>query len=284
MTANLRYLALGVLLFGGVWPISKDALRDATPLWFALNRAGLAAVVSALLLAAMGRLRLPGRADAPTVLAVGGLQLGCFFALMHIALGVLPAGRSAILGNVTVYWLVPLSVWLLHERVSPRRWAAAMLGLAGAFVLMTPWRWHAGTGEALGYAMLLGASLCWSLAIIVTRARPPQRSIWELLPFCFGLAALLLAPLVAWREPAGGIGAGALWQALFVGGFAAPIGTWATTEAGRRLPGAVVAVGFLLVPALGVALATLWLGEPLGWDVLAGGALIVLSVLLAVRG
>jgi drug/metabolite transporter (DMT)-like permease len=55
-------------------------------------------------------------------------------------------------------------------------------------------------------------------------------------------------------------------------------------EAGRRLPGAVASVGFLLVPAFGVTLGAVWLGEPVGWDVIAGGALIVASVVLAARG
>jgi fatty-acyl-CoA synthase len=44
LTHPLGYLVISVLLFGGVWPVSKDALQDATPLWFALNRAGMAAV------------------------------------------------------------------------------------------------------------------------------------------------------------------------------------------------------------------------------------------------
>ena len=65
---------------------------------------------------------------------------------------------------------------------------------------------------------------------------------------------------------------------------AAPVGTWATIEAGRRLSGMLASLGFLLVPLLGVVLATTWLGEPLGWDLLAGGALIVLSVAIAARG
>jgi drug/metabolite transporter (DMT)-like permease len=285
VTQALRYLLISVLLFGGAWPISKDALRDATPLWFALNRAGLAAIVSALLLAVLGRLRWPGRRDMPTVIAVGLLQLGCFFALMHIALGILPAGRSAILGNVTVFWLVPLSVWFLGEKVSPQRWLAAGLGLAGVAVLMAPWQGMAGGGDALpGYAALLGASLAWSIAIIITRRFPPQRSILELLPFCFALGALLLAVVALWREPDGGIGPGALWHALFIGGIAAPIGTWATIEAARHLPGVLAAVGYLLVPTLGVVVSSLWLGESLGWDVLVGGALIVVSVLVAVKG
>ena len=285
MKHPLGYLIISVVLFGGVWPISKDALRHASPLWFALNRAALAALVTGLALAALGRLKWPARADLPAVLALGLLQLGGFFALMHLALGILPAGRSSILGNVTLFWLIPLSVWLLGEKVSPRRWWAAGLGLCGVTVLMAPWEWAATSpAVVLGYAMLLCCSLMWSLAIIVTRRWPPSRSVLELLPFCFALAALLVAPIAVWREPQGGIGPGAWWQAAFVGGVAGPIGTWATIEAGRRLPGTIVSLGFLMVPALGVVVSSLWLGETLGLDVLLGGGLIVASVLVAVKG
>jgi drug/metabolite transporter (DMT)-like permease len=52
-------------------------------------------------------------------------------------------------------------------------------------------------------------------------------------------------------------------------------------EVGRRLPGAVASVAFLLVPAFGVFVSTLWLGEPFGWDMMLGGGLIVGSVILA---
>lgn len=278
----MRYLALAVLLFGTVWPISKHALQHATPLWFALNRAGMAAVSAALLLALLRRLRLPARADVPAVLGVGLLQLGGFFALTHIALGVLPAGRTAILSNVTVFWLIPLSVWLLGEKVSALRWGAVALGVLGTAVLMAPWRGQG--GDLLGYLLLLGASLSWSVAIIITRLYPPQRPVLELLPWCFALGALLILPLALLLEPGGGIGGPAWPQAAFVGAIAAPIGTWATVEAGRRLPGTIAALGFLLVPALGVLVSALWLGETLGWDVLLGGALIGASVVLAARG
>jgi drug/metabolite transporter (DMT)-like permease len=294
--AGLRYLSVSVVLFGGIWPITKDALlHGATPLWFALNRAGLATLASAVLLLAMRRLRRPVRDDLPCIVGVGLLQLGGFFALTHLALEFVPAGRTAILCNVTVFWLVPLSMLALGERVSARQWWAAGVGLLGVVALMAPWTLLAaappdGTGGpgplAMlgGYALLLGASLSWSLAIIVTRRLPPRRPVLELLPWCFGIGALLILPLALLREPDGGIARGALWQAIFVGAVAAPIGTWATIEAGRRLPGIVAAVGFLAVPALGVLLSNLWLGEALGWDVLVGGALIVASVWLAARG
>jgi len=278
---GLRYLAVSVVLFGGIWPITKAALAHATPLWFATSRAGLASLVCALLVTAMGRLRWPTRADMPAVLALGLLQLGGFFALSHVALDYVPAGRTAILANVTVFWLIPLSMLVFGERVSRAQWWAVAAGLLGVVILMQPW---AMGGEAVGYLMLLGCSLLWSLAILVTRRFRPQSSILQLLPFAFGLGAVLLAALALWREPVGGIGWPSLPHALFIGIVAAPLGTWATVEAGRRLSGTMASVGFLLVPLLGVTIATLWLGEPVGWDLLAGGALIALSVLLVARG
>jgi drug/metabolite transporter (DMT)-like permease len=286
--AGLRYLAVSVLLFGGIWPVTKHAFAHATPLWFALNRAGLAALVSALLLAALGRLRPPGPADLPAVAAIGLLQLGSFFALTHLALDFVPAGRTAILSNVTVFWLVPLSVLFLGDRVSPRQWAAAAVGLLGVLALVAPGAAAPGgtgpTGLFAGYALLLGASLAWSVAILVTRRVPPRRPVLELLPWCFGLGALLLLPLALLREPEGGIGREAWPHAAFVGAVAAPVGTWATIEAGRRLSGMLASLGFLAIPAFGLALSNLWLGEALGWDVLLGCALILGGVAIAARG
>jgi drug/metabolite transporter (DMT)-like permease len=287
--AGLRYLSVSVLLFGGIWPITKHALdAGASPLWFALNRAALGTLAAALLLLALRRLRLPSRADLPTVLAVGLLQLGGFFALTHVALDFVPAGRTAILCNVTVFWLIPLSVWVLGERVSALQWWAVGVGLLGVFALMAPWSLLDAEGPAAlamlpGYGLLLAASLVWSVAILITRRFPPRQPVMELLPWCFGVGALLLLPLALARAPGGGIPPAALGHALFVGAVAAPLGTWGTIEAGRRLPGVVASVGFLAVPALGVLLSHLWLGEKMGWDLAVGGVLIAASVWMAAR-
>lgn len=284
----IQLLLLSVVLFGGVWPITKHAYAHATPLWFGFSRAALAALSGAILLALLGRLRLPRGGDLPGLAAIGLLQIGAFFALAHVALSLVPAGRTAILGNVTIFWLVPLSVLVLGERVSPRRWWAAGLGLAGVAVMMSPWGmdWRA-PGAILGHALLLAASLCWSLAILLTRLYPPRAPIVELIPWVFALGALLILPFALWREPVsagGGIGPGAWWIAGFIGLFAAPIGTWATVEAGRHLNAVVASVGFLMVPLVGLLLATTWLGEPLGWDLILGGGLVVISVIVAARG
>ncbi|WP_245903512.1 DMT family transporter [Humitalea rosea] len=282
--ADLRLLAIAILLFGLAWPITKHAMLDATPLWFAAVRSLGAAGISSLLLGLRGRMVWPARQDMPTVLGVGFFQLAVFFALAHLAVMLTSAGRTAILANVITPWLVPLSVLVLKERVSPQRWAAAILGLAGVAALAGPWAVNWSSPEALmGNGMLLLAALSWTISILITRARPPEHSIAELLPWCFGLSALFLVPLAMWREPHGGIGPASYWQAAWVALVVAPIGTWSVIEIGRRLPGAVSSVAFLLVPAAGVVTAAIWLHEPVGWDLLAGGLLIAAGVIVAAR-
>jgi len=281
----LRLLLLSVLLFGGVWPFTKAAFAHATPLWFAFSRAALASLAAMVLMAALGRLRWPARADRVAVLAIGLLQIGAFFALAHVALSQVPAGRTAILANVTIFWLVPFSVLLLGERVSKQRWLAAGVGLLGVSVMMGPWAidWGA-PGVVFGHGLLLACSLCWSLSILLTRLYPPRSPMVDLLPWIFLAGTLVILPVALWREPAGGVGPGAWLTAGFIGLIAAPIGTWATVEAGRHLNAVVASVGFLMVPLVGLVLATTWLGEALGWDLILGGALVVLSVLLAAKG
>ncbi len=166
------------------------------------------------------------------------------------------AGRTAIISAVVTYWLIPLSVLVLGEKVPPHRWAAAGLGLAGVAALAGPWAvdWGDST-QLLGHLMLVVAALFWTLAIITTRRFPPASPIFELLPWCFVLATLLILPFALVLEPDGGIHGPSWPYMLYIGLIVAPIGTWCVIEVGRRLPGAVASVAFLLVPAFGVTVS-----------------------------
>jgi drug/metabolite transporter (DMT)-like permease len=165
------------------------------------------------------------------------------------------------------------------------RWGAVALAMLGVAIMLGPWAidWQA-PGAVAGHALLLGASLSWSVAIVLVRRFPPVSPMIDLLPWSFSLATLILGTAALLREPGGGIGMEAWPHAAFIGLLAAPIGTWAVIESGRHLNAVLASVGFLLVPVLGLGLATTWLGEPLGWDLILGGVLIMGSVVMAARG
>ncbi|MBN8897990.1 MAG: DMT family transporter [Rhodospirillales bacterium] len=279
---GLAQLLASVVLLSSAWPLTKIAIgAGATPIWFAEGRAVLSGLVAAAILAARGRLRLPQRADLLALFAVGALQLGGYFALAHEAVAWVPAGRTAILANTTTIWVVPLSLIFLREAIPLRRWIAAGLGLAGVAVLINPWAidWRV-SNVLIGHAFLLGAALSWSIAILVTRVARPQLSMFELLPWCFLVAAVILAPVVALRAPHGTIGhAHSAWLSLaYIGLIAGPLGTWCVMEATAKLPTVVSSVGFLTTPAVSLILANLVLQEPFTPDLLLGAALIMVGV------
>src|ERR1700729_2375262 len=118
LTAGLVQLAVSVVLLSSAWPLTKIALAaGSTPLWFAEGRAVLSGLVASTLLLVSGRFRLPARGDLSVVFAIGGLQLGVYFALAHEAVAWVPAGRTAILANTTTIWIVPLSLVFLREAI-----------------------------------------------------------------------------------------------------------------------------------------------------------------------
>ncbi len=282
---GLVQLLASVVLLASAWPLTKTAIAaGATPIWFAEGRAVLSGIIASIMLIAFGGFRRPTRPDMPAILAIGGLQLGLYFALAHEAALWVQAGRIAILANTTTIWVVPLSLIFLRESIPVRRWIAAGIGIAGVIVLVDPLDVdYANLNTLIGQLLLLGAALSWSVAIIVTRATRPAQSMFALLPWCFLIASVMLAPLLVWHAPNGTLGHQPIcWIALgYIGLIAGPLGTWCVMEATAKLPVLVSSLGFLTTPAVSLLIATVLLHEPLTPDLLAGSALIMGGVAVA---
>lgn len=282
--AALIYLAVAVVLLSSAWPVTKNAItQGASPMWFAVGRAGFSALSAFVLLAALRRLRLPRMRDMPAMLAVGVLQIAGFFGFAHAGAEFVPAGRTAVLANVTTLWIVPLSILVLHERIPPKRLLAAALSMAGVVVLTGPWAidW-ADPHVVLGYILLQGAALCWSAAIVIVRRYPPRATMLEVLPWSFAVATIILAPIAALtQDGVGQWGMPAIAGMAYIGLFAGPTATWCIMEVTTRLPSMVSSIGFLASPVLGLLLSAWWLGEALTLDLLIGGGFILTGALAA---
>ncbi|MBV8456899.1 MAG: DMT family transporter [Acetobacteraceae bacterium] len=281
----MAVLLLSVVFLSSAWPLTKLAIgHGAAPLWFAEGRALLSGLTAAVLLAAGGRMVLPVRQDLPGVVSVGLFQLAAFFAFAHLAVAWVPAGRTAVLANTTTIFVVPLSVVVLGETITPRRWLATAVGLAGIALLVGPWAIDWASRRALiGNAFLLCAALSWAVALITVRRAPPRHSMFELLPWCFLLGSLALLPAVLVEEPRAVLGQGAAaWgPLLYVGLLAGPLGTWGVMEAAMLLPTVVSSIGYLATPAVGILLSAWILGEPITPDLVGGTVLILAGVGLA---
>ena len=250
------------------------------PVWAVAIRTAIGAAALVILSLVTGRLTRPPRADWPVLVSITLLHMVGFTALSSVGLGLVPAGRSAVLAYTTPLWVVPGASLFLGERLTPRRLLGVVIGLVGLVVLFNPaaldWTQPA---IVLGNVAILVAALLWAGAILHIRGHRWQSTPFDLLPWEMLLATLVLIPLAwvvagppafEWTPPL---------AALFVyaGLPGSALAYWASAMAGRRLPAVTTSLGLLATPVISVVLATLWLGE-------RPGASLLIAVLLILGG
>ncbi len=278
-------LAAAIVLFGLTWPAMKIGLEAGTPIWLAAGRAALSTLAAFGLMAVLGRLALPNRADWPVILSVGGLQLSCFFALANLGVQSVPAGRSGVLAYTAILWMVPLSL-LVGEKVSWRALAGVALGVAGIVVLADPMRfdWH-DRQIVMGHAWLLLAGFTWALAMLHTRRHRWRGTPLDVLPWQMTVATVLLVPLAAIAEPHGHLDLDRweFWAAvIYNGALAGPAGTWAAVSVARALPPITGALGMLGVPLVGIASSVFLVSEPITAPLAIGTLLVIAGIAIVI--
>jgi drug/metabolite transporter (DMT)-like permease len=274
-------LAAAIVLFGLTWPAMKIGLMAGTPIWLAAGRAVTSAATAFALLALLGRLAWPERADWPVIFSVGGLQLACFFALANLGVQSVPAGRSGVLAYTAVLWMVPLSL-LVGETIGWRGLAGVALGVAGIVALADPARFDWRDPQiVLGHAWLLLAGFTWALAMLHTRRHRWRGTPLDALPWQMSVATVLLVLFAIVAEPHGHLDTGRweMWAAvIYNGALAGPAGTWAAVSVARALPPITGALGMLGVPLVGIASSVVLVNEPITAPLAIGTVLVIAGI------
>jgi drug/metabolite transporter (DMT)-like permease len=288
----LRGRALAVYVFcclvwGSTWMVIKVGLRDLPPFHFAAIRMSLACLLMAPVAFARGA-RHPSREERFWIAVCGFLQIGVAYALVFTASQWIPSSLAALLFCTFPIWVGLFGHWLLpHEPLTARTLAASTLGLAGVAVIQGPDILRALAARPgpllLGGLCVLGAAIVSAVANVLNKRHfavvSPYQNVWG--QTLTGAALLFLLALLFER------GAPMRWTsgALFSLSFLALFGT-AMAFAGLfwlipRVPVAVIGTIPLVDTVVAVLLGAVILGEKLSARVLAGGALILLGVLIA---
>ncbi len=258
----------------------KLGLAHMSPLWLAASRFGSAALISVLVLALLGRLRLPTRQEWPLVAGVALLQMGAFTALALWALQYVAPGRASVIAYATSIWVIPLSSLILKERLSMGQWLATALSYAGIGVIVapafSPWQAH----TVIGLVMLLGASFAWACNIIQLRANRHVRLGADMIPWQTALATIPLAALAWLRDGAPTFLADAqAWPLiLYTGPLATALTFIVVLSMTQKLPPAATSIAMLCVPVIGLIVSSFVFHEHISADLALGLALIAASV------
>src|SRR5215510_13479775 len=133
---GLVLLALVTVAWGLSWPAIKIVLAEVPPLTFrAICLVVGGAGVLALARLAGQSLHVPARAWG-RLLVVAACNVVGWNTFKIYGIAHLPSGRAALIGYTMPMWSTLFSVWLLGERLTVRRCASLVLGMAGVVVLL----------------------------------------------------------------------------------------------------------------------------------------------------
>lgn len=276
--ADLSLFAAVVMAWGLNWIMTKILVQGASPLWVVTIRSGIATVTLLAVLAACRQFIIPRRGDWPVVITVAVLHMSLFTALVAFGLQLLPVGRSIVLGYTTPLWVAPIAWLALGERLTTWRIVGVAIGLAGVALMFNPLAFDWSNKSSLaGNGLLLLASLCWAVNIVVVRGHqwistPFQLVFWQALlaTALLGLLALIHdgLPHIVW-------GGGLVGAFLFAGVVGTALAHWAMLTINRSLPATVTSLGLLATPVFGVLASAVWFGETIELSLIAAMSMIM---------
>lgn len=133
----------------------------------------------------------------------GWIGVTCMFA----AVAFIPLGDATAISFLNPVFAMLLAIPLLGERVGPWRWAAAVIALIGALILLRP-----GAGAIqIGALIALAAAVIMGLEVILIKRLSGREPAFQILLVnnMIGLGIATLAALAVWAPPTG-----AQWGAL----------------------------------------------------------------------
>jgi drug/metabolite transporter (DMT)-like permease len=282
MSLSRRDLVLLVCLtlaWGLNWPIMKFGVQDLPPLYYRTLCIGGGLVFLYL----YGRwagidMRVPSGAW-PKVIKLAIPNVVIWHVLLVIALKLLPAGRSAILGYTMPVWAVLFGLWLFNERTQPRHW----IGVAAAFigtVLLLSSEFTKLAGAPIGTLLILVAAAAWGYGTNLMRRTLTEMPVLALTFWMLVVTLAAMIPLTIvferqlWRAPTPLEWGSIVYNMVLAIAFCHAV--WAMLA--RTLPPAASGLSVMMIPVLGVFSSMALLGEEPHWQDYAALVLILAAL------
>jgi drug/metabolite transporter (DMT)-like permease len=277
-------IAAFVVLWSSAFAVAKVALADCPPLLLLMARFLLA---GAIILGAVAVMRTPwrlSRRDLAALALLGVANNALYLGLNYVGMRSISAGLSALIVSANPVLTAVLAAAVLGERMTWRKAAGLVLGLAGvAFIVQN--RIAGGADSAAGIALTVTALVAMVGGTILFKRLKPQGSLMigngvqnlagglALVPFAFTLESVgdvvpswRLVLALAYLVLVVSLLAFLLWFHLLT------------------VSGATAASAYhFLMPPLGVLFGWLLLDERVAWPDLLGIVPVVIGIYLVTR-
>jgi drug/metabolite transporter (DMT)-like permease len=285
-------LVLVALFWGGTF-IAGRILAQSMPLLTAAWGRFLVAAALLLVVAIKAEGGLPrlNRSQALVTAALGMTGIFLYNVFFLGALACIPAGRTALLVSLNPIVTALAASIVFRERLGWKRWAGIAVALCGASIIITRGELAAtlqdiGQSIGLGELSMFFAVLSWAAYTLFGRkaletlspiAATTYATLWGLVFLSIGAAGEIGSvgwAVLGWQ----------VWASIVYLGAIGTVVAFVWYYQGIRAIGpSRTAVFNNLVPAFGVVLAAILLGEQILISMIVGGLLTVLGVSLTNR-
>ncbi|MEJ8574690.1 DMT family transporter [Microbaculum marinum] len=281
--ADFALILVMVSIWSSAFVAIKVAVVEVGPFWLVVARVGFGFL--ALLPWTLWRgIVLPAsRQEWLYVVLVALLSAVVPFLLISWAQLTISAGLTALLmGTGPFLGLLLSHVTTTDDRLNVPKLVAVLLGFTGVALVVGPEARAGFEGGLAAPAAVICACACYAVAGTLVRridSVPPTR----LTSLVLGIALVVLAPVVAWRHaelPAMPDGT-ALLSMVWLGVGPTGLAYLMRYHLIRAIGYSYVALGLNLLPACGVAMGALLLGEPVSLTVLAALLLVLAGLAVA---
>lgn len=278
-----RFLASLAIVFWGVsFVATKAALDEIGPVTLIFLRFAIGAVVLLAIVRA-----LPPRHAWPSLALMGFVGVFIHQLLQSYALTMTSATSTGWLIGITPIWSALLAAFVLRERFGFWKIAGLAGGFAGALLVVTRGDFSAsvlGRPSTTGDLLILISTINWAVYSILghgtIRTLGPRRATSGAMLFGAGMLAPVFVFQRGWRQIPNLTLTG--WSAvLFLAVCCSALGYLFWYGALERIEVSRVAALLYAEPLVAVIAAALFLGERVSGVVVAGGVLVLGSVLIA---
>ena len=276
-----RYF-LQLILLSALWGASFLFIRVASPVLgpnvLAGVRIALATVTLAVIMRCMGE-RWPW-ARWREITLIGALSVAFPFLLFSWAALQLPAGYAALLNSTAVVFATLASAWLKEDRLTTRKLAGCVVGFAGVALIVRLGPIDPSPRILLAAAMCVLASASYGIATPLMKRATTRIPPLAIAAGIHAAATLMLLPGAVWSWHGATFTPGAIVALLVMGMVTSGLAYWMHLRIMRHVSAVAAVSPAFLIPVFGVTWGHVFLGEPLGSGLFAGGALVLLATAL----
>jgi drug/metabolite transporter (DMT)-like permease len=274
------------LIWSTVWLFIKLGVRDVPPVTFAAARLFIAILVMVPVTLAL-KIPLPkDPRDWRLIATTGVILLGVNYALLNWGLQHVSSGLTAVLQSATPAFALIFGHLLLHdEKMTVRKVVGLLLGMLGITIIFWDQLSFGGRAFSGSVAVTLGA-VCVAFAYVMIR-----RSGRRLHPSIITTGQMVAAfvPLAIYATLVEGNPLGINWtttavtSAVYLALLGSVVAAWLNYWLLSRVGAVNLLVMGLVEPIIAILLGAWFLDESMNARALAGGVVILFSVVLTMR-